>query len=90
MRTLITVALLLAPGVAAAQAIEPVAAPPATSTQPAVKAKPPKPLCRKEDVTGSFFPARTCHTKEEWAAIDAANAQNAERMSATRNSGSRR
>jgi hypothetical protein len=90
MRTLITVALLLAPGVAAAQAIEPAAAPQATSTPPAVKTKPPKPICRKEDVTGSFFPARTCHTKEEWAAIDAANAQNAERMSAARNSGSRR
>jgi predicted secreted protein len=37
-----------------------------------------KKICRQEDVTGSIMMARTCHTKEEWAQIDAANSRNAQ------------
>jgi hypothetical protein len=33
-----------------------------------------KKLCRSLEVTGSIMPKRTCHTKAEWAQIDAANA----------------
>ncbi len=47
--------------------------------------KPDKPVCRRAPVTGSNFMTRTCHSKDEWAAIDAANGANAERMSAARN-----
>jgi len=39
-----------------------------------------KKICRQEDVTGSIMMARTCHTKEEWAQIDAENARNAQRV----------
>lgn len=53
---------------------------------PAEKIKPPKPVCRSETRTGSIFPTRTCHLKEEWVAIDVANSANAERMSNSRNS----
>jgi predicted secreted protein len=38
-----------------------------------------KKVCRREAVTGSIIGTRSvCHTKTEWAAIDAANAGNAE------------
>lgn len=37
----------------------------------------PKKVCRSEQPTGSFIAKRTCHTAEEWKAIDAANGQNA-------------
>lgn len=53
---------------------------------PAAQIKPPKPVCRSETRTGSLFPTRTCHSKEEWAAIDDANTSSAERMSNMRNS----
>ncbi len=43
-----------------------------------------KPICRSEAVTGSNFPKRTCHSKEQWAAIDAATAVNTDRMLASR------
>ena len=36
-----------------------------------------KKLCRSLEVTGSIMPKRTCHTKAEWAQIDAANAADA-------------
>lgn len=85
MKTLIAVAMVFTPGLAVAQTTGAGAANSPTPTTPSAKTKPPKPICRKEDVTGSFFPARTCHTREEWAAIDAANAKNAERISAARN-----
>jgi len=39
-----------------------------------------KKICRQEDVTGSIMMQRTCHTKEEWAQIDAANARNAQHL----------
>lgn len=39
-----------------------------------------KKICRQEDVTGSIMMARTCHTKEEWAEIDAANARSAQHV----------
>ena len=39
-----------------------------------------KKICRQEDVTGSIMMARTCHTKEEWAQIDAANSRNAQHI----------
>jgi hypothetical protein len=36
-----------------------------------------KKLCRSLEVTGSIMPKRTCHTKAEWAQIDATNAADA-------------
>ena len=57
----------------------------ASNTVAVTTPKPAKPVCRKAPVTGSNFSTRTCHSKEEWAAIDAANGANAERMSAARN-----
>jgi hypothetical protein len=85
MKTLIAVVMICSPELAVAQTAGAAAPNSAAPTTASAKIKPPKPICRKEDVTGSFFPARTCHTKEEWAAIDAANAKNAERISAARN-----
>lgn len=32
-----------------------------------------KKICRSVEVTGSIMPKSTCHTKAEWAQIDAAN-----------------
>lgn len=29
-----------------------------------------KKICRRETVTGSFMPKRTCHTRAEWEAIE--------------------
>jgi len=40
-----------------------------------------KKVCRRLDQTGSILGSRpTCHTKEEWASIDAANARNAGKL----------
>ena len=39
-----------------------------------------KKVCRMQDVTGSIMRARVCHSKEEWAQIDAENARNARRL----------
>jgi hypothetical protein len=36
-----------------------------------------KKLCRSLEVTGSIMPKHSCHTKAEWAQIDAANAADA-------------
>lgn len=30
-----------------------------------------KKICRSEEVTGSMFTKRVCHTKAEWAALEA-------------------
>lgn len=39
-----------------------------------------KKVCRRLDQTGSILGSRpTCHTKSEWAAIDAANGRNADK-----------
>jgi predicted secreted protein len=42
--------------------------------------KPPKEkkVCRSVAVTGSIMSRSTCHTKDEWTQIDAANAQSVE------------
>jgi len=66
MRKLMTLAALCTvPGTLYAQP-EPAAA--------AVKPVKEKKICRQEDVTGSIMMARKCHTKGEWARIDAINA----------------
>lgn len=52
---------------------------PTPAASPAPTAK-PKRVCRREVETGTIIAKYTCHTKEEWVAIDAqnqANAQNA-------------
>lgn len=60
------------------------AIPAMAQTAPASDTVAPKPVkekkvCRREAVTGSIIGTRSvCHTKTEWAAIDAANAGNAE------------
>ncbi len=40
-----------------------------TKTPPALA---DKPICRRESTTGSNMQVKTCHTKAEWQAIDAA------------------
>lgn len=43
--------------------------------------KPPKEkkVCRREVVTGSIVPFKSvCHTRDEWASIDSANARSVE------------
>jgi hypothetical protein len=42
----------------------------APATTPAAKPAKPKRVCREQDFTGSRMPQRTCHTADEWAAID--------------------
>ncbi|WP_010219068.1 hypothetical protein [Sphingomonas sp. PAMC 26621] len=55
----------------------------AHAADPAVAAKPiadpDKKICRAEDVTGSLFPKRVCHTRAEWAEIGASRQTAAER-----------
>lgn len=82
MKTLMAAAFVLWSSATFAQTNAPSDATGATAAP--AKVKPPKPICRSENTTGSMFPTRTCHTKEEWAAIDAANAANAERMQNSR------
>jgi len=50
---------------------------PQAATPPLPAAK-PKLLCRTEEVTGSLFKKRSCHTKEEWTEIDGAHAADKE------------
>jgi len=45
----------------------------ATASSGATDAPADKKICRREPVLGSIMPKRTCHTKSEWASIDAAN-----------------
>lgn len=49
------------------------ATPAASASSGAADAPADKKICRREPVLGSIMPKRTCHTKSEWAAIDAAN-----------------
>jgi len=52
------------------------ATPPAPAAAPVKEKK----VCRRLDQTGSILGSRpTCHTKSEWAQIDAANARNADK-----------
>ncbi len=56
----------------------------AQTATPAAAAEKPvkeKKICRSEQVTGSLMPLRTCHTREEWGQIDAANRRVAEQFS---------
>jgi hypothetical protein len=39
-----------------------------------------KKICRSVEVTGSIMPKSTCHTKAEWAEIDAGNERSARQM----------
>ena len=82
MKPLMAVVVMLGSSAGLAQ----IAAPsiPTEVTASPAKAKPPKSICRSANTTGSMFPTRTCHSKEEWSAIDAANAANTERMSNAR------
>jgi hypothetical protein len=83
MKAMIAAALMVSSTAVFAQATTT----PAPSTDAAdapAKAKPLKPICRRESVTGSNFQTRTCHSKQEWAAIDAQNAADVERMSNSR------
>lgn len=62
-----------------------IAAPAIAQTAPAADSAPKpvkeKKICRRETTTGSIIGARsTCHTKSEWAAIDAANARSTDDM----------
>jgi hypothetical protein len=53
---------------------------PAPATAPDAKAE--KKICRRESVTGSYLGAnRVCHTKAEWAEIDAKHEQDTQRFS---------
>lgn len=62
------------------------AAPAFAQTTPTTDQAAPKPVkekkvCRRETTTGSIIGARsTCHTRSEWAAIDAANARSTDDM----------
>jgi hypothetical protein len=52
-----------------------------TADPDATASKKEKKTCRREAVTGSIVGTRAiCHTVTEWAAIDKANAQNADGM----------
>lgn len=64
-----------------------VVAVPAMAQTADTTAKPEKKICRRaEPATGSIMPARpVCHTKSEWASIDAANADAIDRMQANKN-----
>ncbi len=55
----------------------------AQTASPTTQAKADKKICRTmESDTGSHFPGkRVCHTKSEWAATDAANAEGARALS---------
>ena len=62
---------------------------PQTAPDAAASPKPAKEkrICRSEVPTGSTLPTHICHTKAEWAEIDAANARNVEStLGARRNS----
>ena len=51
---------------------------------------PNKKVCRSEETTGSIMPPkRICRTRDEWAAIDQANAQQNEQYRNARESGAR-
>lgn len=43
-----------------------------------------KPICRREVATGSTLSKRICHTKAQWAAINADNAANMDSLQRAR------
>lgn len=69
-----------------------VAAPAVAGDSPdAAKPAKQKKVCRREPVTGSIIPYKTtCHTKDEWASIDADNARAVDNMNNNRPSGAQR
>ena len=62
------------------------ATPQATPTPAPASAVPKveKPICRRETPTGSTLQQRICHTRAEWAAIDAANASGVDALQGAR------
>jgi hypothetical protein len=51
-----------------------------TADPAAPSPKKEKKVCRRLDQTGSILGSRpTCHTKDEWASIDATNSRNADK-----------
>jgi hypothetical protein len=87
LKATIAAVLILSSSAGLAQTTAPATA--ADVVAPQAKSKPPKPVCRTESVTGSMFPARTCHSGEEWKAIDSARAADADQMSHSRTGGGR-
>ncbi len=79
MRRLVSVSALLTVLAATSLHAQNVAA---TADVPAATAKPAKvkKVCRSESVIGSNIPATTCHTQDEWVAIDNATRANAREM----------
>lgn len=53
---------------------------PAMAQDQPVKQKRPKMTCRDAAETGTHMLSTTCHTEEEWKAIDGARDDNASRM----------
>ena len=69
---------MMLPLVISLLAIAPQATPsPAPAPSPASTsiAAADKPICHREVPTGSTLPRKVCHTRAEWAAINAANAE---------------
>ena len=58
-------------------------APAGPETKPAKVHK----ICRQDVATGSIMPRTTCHTKEDWAAIDVQNQQEVDRTRSHRGVG---
>ena len=77
MKAFMVVALAITSSVAFAQTSAPSDTTAASNAPAAMKS--PKPICRNEATTGSRFTTRTCQSKVEWTAIDAANAAIMER-----------
>lgn len=69
MRRLVSFALIAIATPAAAQQEAP------ATSKPAAEKK----VCRPIQTTGSMMAKRVCHSKAEWASIDATNGQNADR-----------
>ena len=56
-----------------------------TAPTGATASKPDKKICRRIEVTGSIVPYKSvCHTRSEWASIDAENGRNVESMTSGR------
>ncbi|MCU6455244.1 hypothetical protein LPN01_14250 [Sphingomonas sp. A2-49] len=60
------------------------AVPQASATPSPAVPKADKPVCRREVPTGSTLQQRVCHSRAEWAAIDAANAGSVDAMQGAR------
>jgi hypothetical protein len=68
---LIAVALMLSAGTAVQAQDAQDAQNAATGATPAAAPAKEKLVCRREEETGSVVAKRVCHTKAEWAAMDA-------------------